>query len=416
MLDFGFIRRHPRRLALGFLLTFFASYGQTYFIAVFGGQLRETFSLGVAGFGAVYSAATLSSGLLILYLGGLIDRLALPLYVGSATVVLALAALMLGAPASASPLYLFAALLLLRLCGQGLLSHASATTMAREFTRDRGKALTFTALGHAGGEAVFPIAAVALMALAGWRGVWLAIAASLLFLALPLFLWLARHRHSPLAQRPAGESQDLPQDGVDWTRSEVLRDPVFYLLAPAVMTPPVLNTGIFFHQVPLVEAKGWPLSLFAGAFTIYALATVIAILYGGRQVDRIGAGGVLRFALLPLALGLALLALTDDAWGAYVFMALSGLSTGIFFTSSTAIWAETYGTGHLGAIRALASSMMVFATAAAPALFGWLLEAGLGFDRLLGLCAGWTMLVIPNIFLARAIIRRRAARSSPLTG
>lgn len=410
MFDFGFICRHPRRLALGFLLTFFASFGQTYFIAVFGGQLREAFSLGVAGFGVVYSGATLASGLLILYLGGLIDRLALPLYVGSATAGLALAALMLASPASGSPLYLFAVLLLLRLCGQGLLSHASATTMAREFTRDRGKALTFTALGHAGGEAVFPIGAVALMALVGWNGVWLAIAASLLFLALPLFLWLARHRHSPLAQRPAGQAEEMSREGVDWSRAEVLRDPVFYLLAPAVMTPPVLNTGIFFHQVPLVEAKGWPLSLFAGAFTVYALATVIAILYGGRQVDRIGAAGVLRFALAPLALGLVLLVMSDAAWAAYAFMACSGLSTGIFFTSSTAIWAETYGITHLGAIRALASSMMVFATAAAPALFGWLLDAGLGFDRLLGLCAGWTMLVIPNIFLARTMVRRRGER------
>lgn len=411
VLDFAFIRRHPRRLALGFGLTFFASFGQTYFIAVFGGQLREAFALGVAGFGAVYSAATLASGLLILYLGGLIDRLALPLYVGSATIVLALAALMLASPLSASPLYLFAALLLLRLCGQGLLSHASATTMAREFTRDRGKALTFTALGHAGGEAVFPIGAVALMALVGWQGVWLAIAAGLLLLALPLFLWLAQRRHSPLGGPSAGQALAPSGNDTDWTRAEVLRDPVFYLLAPAVMTPPVLNTGIFFHQVPLVEAKGWPLSLFAGAFTVYALATVIAILYGGRQVDRIGAGGVLRFALVPLALGLVLLAVTDASWGAYAFMAFSGLSTGIFFTSSTAIWAETYGTSYLGAIRALSSSLMVFATAAAPALFGWLLEAGLGFDRLLGLCAGWTILVIPNIFIARTIIGRRKRRT-----
>lgn len=405
MLDFGFIRRHPRRLALGFLLTFFASFGQTYFIAVFGGQLRETFSLGVAGFGAVYSGATLLSGLLILYLGGLIDRLALPLYAGAATIVLASAAMALALAPVTNPAFLFIVLLLLRLCGQGLLSHASATTMAREFTRDRGKALTFTALGHAGGEAVFPVGAVALMAFVGWQGVWMVIALLLLVVALPLFLWLARARHAP--PPPKRESLHAASGRTDWSRRAVLRDTVFYLLAPAVMTPAVINTGIFFHQVPLVESKGWPLSLFAGAFTVYALATVVAILYGGRQVDRIGASGVLRVSLLPLALGLVLLSLVDAPWAAYAFMTLSGLTTGIFFTSSTAIWAETYGVAHLGAIRALASAIMVFATAAAPALFGWLLDAGLGFDRLLGLCAAWTTLVVPNIFIARTIVRRR---------
>jgi len=155
--------------------------------------------------------------------------------------------------------------------------------------------------------------------------------------------------------------------------------------------------------------------LFASAFTVYALATVVAILVGGRQIDRIGASGVLRVSLLPLGAGLALLGLVDAPWAAYGFMTLSGLTTGVFFTSSTAIWAETYGVTHLGAIRAVASAMMVFATAAAPALFGWLLDAGLGFDRLLGLCAGWTALVIPNIFIARAIVGRRRTGVMPKT-
>lgn len=413
MIDFGFIRRHPRRLALGFGLTFFASFGQTYFIALFGGELRAFFDLGVAGFGAIYSAATLASGLLILYLGGLIDRLPLPLYAGAATIVLAAAAAALALAPIASPVFLFAILLLLRLCGQGLLSHASATTMAREFTRDRGKALTFSALGHAGGEAVFPVTAVLLMAALGWKGTWLMIALLLLGVALPLFLWLARARHAPPPSR--GEPLQTPPGGADWSRRAVLRDPVFYLLAPAVMTPAVINTGVFFHQVTLVEAKGWPVPLFASAFTVYALATVVAILVGGRQIDRIGASGVLRVSLLPLGAGLALLGLVDAPWAAYGFMTLSGLTTGVFFTSSTAIWAETYGVTHLGAIRAVASAMMVFATAAAPALFGWLLDAGLGFDRLLGLCAGWTALVIPNIFIARAIAGRRRTGVMPKT-
>jgi len=406
VIDFAFIRRHPRRLALGFLLTFFASFGQTYFIAIFGGEIREAFDLSVAGFGTLYSLATLASGLSILYLGGLIDRLALPLYVGVAAAVMAGAALLLGLAPWRSPVLLFAVVMLLRLCGQGLLSHASATTMAREFTADRGKALSFTALGHAGGEAVFPVAAVGMMALMGWQGSWIAIAALMLAVALPLFLWLAGHRHAPAPPQPQSRTDTLPKTA-DWSRSQVLRDPVFYLLVPAVIAPAVINTGIFFHQVPLVEAKGWPLSLFAAAFTTYAATTVAGIVVAGRLIDRFGASALLRFALLPLAAGLALLAGLEARWTVHAFMALAGATTGAFFTSSTAIWAETYGTVHLGAIRALSSAIMVFATAAAPALFGWLLDSGVAVESLLAACAGATCLVIPGVFVARILIQRR---------
>lgn len=48
-------------LAFGFLLTLFSSFGQTFFISLSGGHIREEFGLSNASFGLLYSAATLGS-------------------------------------------------------------------------------------------------------------------------------------------------------------------------------------------------------------------------------------------------------------------------------------------------------------------------------------------------------------------
>ena len=63
------IRTHGRFLGFAFVLTFFSSFGQTFFISLFGDEIREGFTLTHGGFGLCYSLATLASGLTIIWLG-----------------------------------------------------------------------------------------------------------------------------------------------------------------------------------------------------------------------------------------------------------------------------------------------------------------------------------------------------------
>ena len=50
--------------------------------------------------------------------------------------------------------------------------------------------------------------------------------------------------------------------------------------------------------------------------------------------------------------------------------------------------AETYGTTHLGATRALGSAIEVMGAALAPAVFGGLIQIGVALDSVLLGCAG----------------------------
>ena len=54
-----------------------------------------------------------------------------------------------------------------------------------------------------------------------------------------------------------------------------------------------------------------------------------------------------------------------------IFFLLCGIGGSLSGLTVTAMWAEVYGTLHLGAIRSTVSTFGVFAAALAPLIFGW---------------------------------------------
>jgi len=374
----GFLAGNARFLAVGFLLCFFSSFGQTFFIALFGAEIRGSLDIGHGTFGTVYSLATMASAALMLWLGALLDRIDLRRYAAGACLLLAGAALLL--PLADSLVLLFLAILGLRLGGQGLMSHAGVTSMARYFRQGRGTAVGIAMIGHPAGEALLPPLVVATLLLVGWQALWWSAAVLVLLFVPALFLLLRdqRERHARLL----AEQVETTREGRSFSRAEVLRDRRFHLLLPGLLAPGFLVTAFFFHQIHLVEQKGWELAWFAASFSVYAAVSVVGMLFGGPLVDRLGVTRLMPFYLLPLALACLLLGLSAGAWGAPAFMLLAGVTTGLAGPLLTAMWADVYGVAHLGAIKALAASVMVFSTALSPAIFGWLIDLGVTMDTI----------------------------------
>lgn len=382
-----FLNDNRRFLAFGFLLPFFSGFGQTFFIGIFGAELRADFGLGNGEFGLIYSLATLGNAAALVWLGRLMDYVDLRLYT-AATCLAYVGACLYMAFMPALPVLLFVGFLLLRLTGQGLMSHIGVTAMGRHFDAGRGTAVSIASLGFPAAEALFPPAGVALMALLGWRQTWLAIGVGLAVILVPVALWLLRG-HGERERRRREELDAVAADADSersWLVGEVLRDPHFYRVLPAVLLTPFTVTGLFFHQTALAADKGWTLAWFASAFVVYALAQVAGTLVSGSLVDRLGATRLLPYFLLPIAAALALLAAGDAAWIAPAFMLGAGLTAGASMTLLGALWAELYGVLHLGSIRSLVWALVVFASALAPALFGYLMDAGSGVGAIAAGC------------------------------
>ena len=86
---------------------------------------------------------------------------------------------------------------------------------------------------------------------------------------------------------------------------------------------------------------------------------------------------------------------------ALVFMVMAGLTSGIFGPIIGALWAELYGVLHLGAIRAMASAIMVFSTGLSPVGMGLLIDRQVTMATISGLCFAFVAAAIGLVLFAR---------------
>ncbi|MBB5802071.1 MFS family permease [Saccharothrix ecbatanensis] len=369
-----FLRRDKRWLSGGFLLFLLSCFGQTFFISLFGNDIRAEHGLSHGQFGGLYMAATLVSALVLTKAGPAVDR-----YPARHVVLVAVPMLALGAfamAASGHVIVLFAAVVLLRFFGQGMMTHIAFTVVGRWFTGERGRAMSVSTLGLNAGEALFPLLVVLMVAAAGWRQVWWLGAVVLLVAAFAVAALFRRERMpAPDAVHSARVSTP------SWTRRQALRDPYFYLVCLAMGAPALIGNTVFFNQVHLADLRGWPLQVTATAFTVYAVSTVVFNVIGGHLVDRLTALRLVPLFLLPLGGGLLVLGLTEAQWGLFAFMALYGVTNGLSLSLFGATWPEIYGVDHLGAIRSVVVAILVFASAAGPGLSGLLIDGGVGYPH-----------------------------------
>ncbi|MFT4727036.1 MAG: MFS family permease [Granulosicoccus sp.] len=397
LLIFGhFLRDNARWLAGGVLLTFFSSVGQTFFIASFAGAIRADFGLSHGGFGLIYMAATLGSALSLVLIGRVLDTVAV-FKVATVLIILLSGASFLMATAKTVPVLLLT-IYLLRLLGQGMMTHTAMVAMGKWFVVERGRAVSVTTTGHQLGEGILPIALVALLAITEWRAAWQLASIVLLIIALPLSYWCLSTPRSP-----STKDLQVSESGRQWTRSETLRDLPFWAVCTGVLAPSFIGTSVFFHQVHLSEIKDWSSEVIAGSFIVMAITSVIVGLITGQLVDRFTARKLLPFFLFPLTIGCALLSVASDPWTMAVFMFLLGSSYGVSGAVFGAIWPEVYGTRHLGAIRSVVSAAMVFASALGPGATGWLIDRGIGFE--------WQLLVMAVYCLATMLVLFRVAKT-----
>lgn len=357
-------------LAFGFAFAFFSNFGQTPFIAVFGGAIRSAFDLSNGAWGAVYFVATLTSGLLITKVGALIDTIPLRRYAIATVIGLALATAMMAA--SSGLVLLGLAVFLLRLFGQGLMAHVAVTAMAREFTAARGRAVAIASMGLPAGGSLFPLVGAVAVTELGWRGGWIISMALCLLFVLPLALLLLR-----------GYSAMVAPARAPFAALRFLAQKDMLLALPALMAMGFIGTAIAFHQVVIADSKGWPLALFASGFAVSGVVSIVATLASGWVVDRMGARRPALVFMLPMAAGCFVLAFFQAPVAIFANMALTGISAGAYAPVTTSLLAEAYGVERLGAIRATAAAVTVLSTSLSPLLFGVLVDLGISVDMLI---------------------------------
>ena len=380
-------------------MAFLSSAGQTYFIGVFGPAIQTEFALDAGSWGRIYMMGTLASALLINWSGSLIDRFDLRWFTAFSLVGLSLASFVMSSVTS--PSLLVIAIFMLRQFGQGLSSHAGITSMARYHAADRGKAIALAAIGFAIGEAALPVLAVFAIEAWGWRNSYAAVALAVL-VSMLLALWLLKgHSQRHASHALAMDKGDSEKVTTHYTRKQMLSEPRFYFMLPAMIAPSLIMTAMFFFPAEIAKAKGWSNLWVTGHYWVYSLTALTVTISSGVLIDRFSARRVVPVFLMPLAIALSVLTLSDHHFMIWPFMLFMGGSSGLYFTGLTALWAELYGAKHLGAIKSLTNAVMVFSSALGPALVGSLLSWQIGFSAiclgLAGICIFATVLLVYSL-------------------
>jgi sugar phosphate permease len=387
-----FIRVEWRFLLFGMIMAFWSSLGQTFFISLFSDDIRAALDLSHGDFGTYYAIATTASAISLLWLGKLADTMRLEKLALFILVSLCSAAMFFSQINSL--IMLVIGLYLLRMFGQGMMTHVYSTAMARRYVAARGRAISIAQLGHTISESVGPAGVVAMHALFEWRTIWIILPASALILVAPFLRQLTRRTALQDGEGIDGIlSADQTQDHANqtsasdhWRRRDVLFDPRFWLaILWLVAVPSFVLTGLLFHQLFLADAKGVALSHWTASYVLYAIFAVIGSLTIGQLIDRFSARRVAPHTLLPNALACAALLFGSIDLGVPLFFIFFGLAIGMPHTANAALVAEIYGTRFMGEIKALFLLVSVFASALSPMIMGVMIDAGFGLDALLGL-------------------------------
>jgi predicted MFS family arabinose efflux permease len=360
-------------IIFGFIFTFFSSFGQSFFLGLFNAPIRNELGITHGQFGSIYAFATICSSLLLIWVGKKIDDYKILNYSFFVIILLFLSSLSFSFINSVY--FLAIGIFLMRLSGQGLMSHASTTTISRFFEKSRGKALSTVWFGLSTAEFILPVLVTYFFAFYSWRIVWQGIAI-LIILFLP-FVILSTIKSIKLNSREIDKNSSLKKIKIkSWKRRDVIKDYRFYIISLNMLAMPWIATGVFVYQSFIADSKMWDVYTIPKAFMVYSLTSIITLFSSGFLVDKFTSRRLISIMNIPLFLAMIVLFFYEHEIYAYVFLGLIGVSNGFANVLGSSTWAEIYGVKYIGSIKALTTAFMVFSTAFGTAIFGLLIDFG----------------------------------------
>jgi MFS family permease len=387
-----FFRKNIYLLSFGMLQIFFTAPGQTFLVSLFVKAINTDMGISHSLFAGIYSFATLAGALFLNIAGRFIDKY--PPKKVLFIVIFSFAAGCFLLANSYSVIALAGAFFLLRFFGQGVFGLLGSTVIARNFKKNRGKAMGIATLGFPLNEAIYPSLALWMLVMFGWRNSYLVFGLITIVLMLPLQHYLLdralkkRTGSLPEDEEYTVEDSYLDRNAKDFTLAEALRDYRFYLIIIASCIPPVAMTGLLFHQHVIFANNSWPIIYAATGLSVYAFAKAIGSVGIGWVVDRYGPFYPFFMLIVLIGLGTLMVAIGGPFWMSFLYFALMGAALGFSSPVINVVYANLYGTKHFGSIKGFVQIFRNGLTALGPLPIAIALDMGYSIKLLLFLTSG----------------------------
>jgi predicted MFS family arabinose efflux permease len=385
-------------ILFGFIFTFFSSFGQSFFLGLFNSSIREALSITHGQFGSIYASATLLSSFILVWIGKKIDEMNILKFASYVIALLAISSFLFSKISSI--IFLFFSIFLMRLSGQGLMSHTATTTISRFFEKSRGKALSTTWLGLSLAEFILPLLIVFLLTIIEWRNIWLSISLLVVFI-LPLVTFFLVKNINLESREFSTKKNEKIKKIKQWRRIEVIKDYRFYIICINMLAMPWIATGTFVYQSFILTSKDWGPYVIAQSFMAYSILSVVTLFFSGFLIDKLSSRKLLIYMNIPLLFSTFVLYLFASPFSSFIFFGLIGISNGLANVLGSSTWAEIYGVKYIGSIKALTTALMVFSTAFGTALFGILIDNSFSIEQIAVISGTYILIAVILLFIIK---------------
>ena len=338
--------------------------GQTAGLAAFTDPLIQDLGVSRTGISVSYLIGTLLGALAQPVIGRTLDRWG----ARRVTVVIAIGFVfvLLGLSFVSGPVGLTLGFIGVRMAGQGALSLAATTAVARTIHHRRGLALGVAGAVGSAGISLAPIGLERLISMVGFADTWRWEALAVAVIVIPLALLLPGLA-PPAKSASLSTGSTVTVEG--WTLPEAIRTGMFWVIAASLAASSMLSTGLAFHQIAILGEQGLSALEAAANFLPQTVTGLLATLLTGALVDRLSPRLFVKFSMATLAAALLMLPFVSPGWSAIAYGLVLGAAGGSLRGMEVASYVRYYGTAHIGTIRGMAVSISLAASALGPLAF-----------------------------------------------
>lgn len=358
--------------------------GQTMGVGVFAESLCEATGVSRLEMSKAYLFGTVASSLLLPFAGRMLDAIGARItivivslgFAAGLMLVSVIDTLTAGMPALTVVVIMSFCFMVIRFFGQGCMPMVSSVSIGKWFNHYRGRAVAISSVFTSFGFNYSPRVLNELLNNYGWKQSYV-IMAVVFGLSMVVIGWVF-YRDNP-------EKCGLIMDGIepekiktkdrvldvikDFTRSEAIRMPAFWVLSMAAGSHALLSTAIVFHT----EAIGAEFGLSReSAYAVYLPMSVFSIassFLGSIASDKIKFKWIVISMMISQILGLAGLTVFGSAQGRAIMILGLGIGGGLHAVVNIVGMPRFFGRAHLGAISGVNLFISVFFSAIGPYVF-----------------------------------------------
>lgn len=352
-------------VAAGGILSAMSAPGQTAGLSVFTDPLIANLGVSRTEISLSYLIGTLVGAAALPFVGRALDRWS----VRPVTVAIgAVFAVFLVVLSVAGDIFgLTAGFIGVRMAGQGALSLAATTVVARTITHRRGLALGIATAVGSGGISLAPVFLAAIIPGVGIGGTWRLEALVVACVVVPTALLLPDRRRFPSTGGTEKTAGHPPvHDAESWTLAQAKRTGMFWIIAAGLGATGLLSTALAFNQISILGTQGLSPLEAAANFLPQTLSGITATFAAGALSDRIPAKYCVTFSMATMATALLLIPVITPGWTAILYGLVLGAAGGSLRGIEAAAFVRYFGARYIGSIRGLATAINLASTAAGP--------------------------------------------------